>query len=126
MLAHRVWFPCSDIPICISLNMSFRVLSGGGRTRTCDLEGMNLASFLLLHPAIRRAAYHPVFHSPEKEKIISERSSTPVADLERQDLNLRNLTVWRFHTHLRGILATPPSRSGQLSYVPIMDATCFP
>ena len=49
-----------------------------------------------------------------------------VADLERQDSNLRNLTVWCFHTHPCGILATLPSRSGQLSYVPIMDATCFP
>ena len=65
------------------------------------------------------------FTRPRKKNNIRT-TEHAVADLERQDLNLRNLTVWCFHTHPCGILATLPSRSGQLSYVPIMDATCFP
>lgn len=87
MLAHRA-VPMLRYSYLYQPQYEFRVLSGGGRTRTCDLEGMNLASFLLLHPAIRRATHHSMFHSPELRKENNRTTELAVADLERQDSDL--------------------------------------
>ena len=52
----RTFYPSDGVLISGNVTNTFNKLCGRNKARTCDLMGMNHASYLLLYPAILCAA----------------------------------------------------------------------
>lgn len=73
---------------------TLKSLSGGGRTRTCDLEVMSLASYQLLYPASNESFFNDEVTIPQVE-IFSRGGSEKIIHFLKLSEN-RSFNFWEF------------------------------